>query len=432
MRLILKDMRKHILFIFCMAAMVASAQSKITFEDNTLNGAAAIYGGSVAVVANPVTTGINTSANCLDVVNNGYAPVKFSNFSFAAGTASAYPYVKVKFKIAYKGYNGGSDLDYPQIDVYSSATTPVLDATEKLGSIGSGWGSHTSDSLVWKSAEFTMSSSALASVPGGILVLKVAKSKCEYLLDDIELVPSPLYNSNVITLENFENAQVGDVSSFLLLKYWSTTSTVGTASVDNDPVSASSKVLKITPTDYNGVVNFNVTLPNSKTLDAYDRLYFDLYFNSSNGLYAQPYIYAGSTLIYQVSSGYPSQGTNAVWNTKDYELSGMPASNNFTLKIGYTSNNSVTYYLDNVKLHLKESGTGVNSVHAARPLVIYLSGNTYKMNMIMDRVQVLDVQGRELQNLKSVDQLDATKLPSGAYVVKASVGSDTYTAKIVK
>ena len=50
----------------------------------------------------------------------------------------------------------------------------------------------------------------------------------------------------------------------------------------------------------------------------------------------------------------------------------------------------------------------------------------------MDRVQVLDVQGRELQNLKSVDQLDATKLPSGAYVVKASVGSDTYTAKIVK
>lgn len=425
-------MKKNILLFFCLTALTALAQSKITFEDNTLNGAAAIYGGSVSVVANPVTTGINTSANCLDVVNDGFAPIKFSNFSIAAGTSTAYPYVKVKFKIAYKGYNGGSDLDYPQIDVYSSAATPVLDATEKLGSITSAWGTHTSDSLVWKSAEFTMSSSVLTAVPNGILVIKVAKSKCEYLLDDIELVPSPLYNSNVITLENFENAQVGDVSSFLLLKYWSTTSTVGTASVDNDPVSASSKVLKITPTDYNGVVNFNVTLPNNKTLDAYDRLYFDLYFNSSNGLYAQPYIYAGSTLIYQVSSGYPSQGTNAVWNTKDYELTGMPASNNFVLKIGYTSNNSITYYLDNLKLHMKESGTGINELKAARPLVIYQSGTVYKMNMVMDRVQLLDVQGREVLHLQSVDQLDASQLPMGVYIVRATAANDLYIGKIIK
>lgn len=426
-------MKKITLFLSCIVASAfLSAQSKITFEDNTLNGAAAIYGGSVSVVANPVTTGINTSANCLDVVNNGYAPIKFSNFSIAAGTSTAYPYVKVKFKIAYKGYNGGSDLDYPQIDVYSSAATPVLDATEKLGSITSAWGTHTSDSLVWKSAEFTMSSSVLAAVPNGILVLKVAKSKCEYLLDDIELVPSPLYNSNVITLDNFENVQIGDASTYPLYKYWSSTSTVGTATVAAEPVSGTGNSLKVTPTDYNGVVNFNVTLPNSKTLDAYDRLYFDLYFNSSNGLYAQPYIYAGSTLIYQVSSGYPSQGTNAVWNTKDYELTGMPASNNFVLKIGYTSNNSITYYLDNVKLHMKESGTGINELKAARPLVIYQSGTVYKMNMVMDRVQLLDVQGREVLHLQSVDQLDASQLPMGVYIVRATAANDLYIGKIIK
>ena len=421
---------------FLIAALAVSAQTKITFEDNTLNGAAAVYGGSVSVVANPVTTGVNTSGYCLDVVNDGYAPIKFSNFTIPAGTASVYPYVKVKFKIAYKGYNGGSDLDYPQVDVYSSAASPVLDATEKLGSTSSAWGTHASDSLVWKTAEFTMSASLLASVPNGILVLKVAKSKCEYLLDDIELVPSPVYNTNVLTVENFENASVGDAASFLLLKYWSTTSTVGSAAIALEPVAGVSKTLKVTPTDYNGVINFNVTLPTGKTLDNYDRLYFDLYFNSSNGLYAQPYIAAttagNDSVIYKVTTGYPSQGTNAVWNTKDYELTKMPTLNNFKIKIGYTSNNSITYYLDNVKLHLKEGTSGFESTKAASALIIYPSGSLYKMNMTMDKVEVFDATGHVVQRLNHASEISTSQLTGGLYIVKATLANDSYIGKIVK
>jgi len=430
-------MKKITLLIsFLVVTLVVSAQTKITFEDNTVNGAAALYGGSVSVISNPVKTGLNTSAYCLDVVNDGYAPIKFSNFTIPTGTSTVYPYVKIKFKIAYKGYNGGTDLDYPQVDVYSSPASPILDATEKLGSITSAWGTHASDSLVWKTAEFTISASLLASVPNGILVLKVAKSKCEYLLDDIELVPSPIYNSNVITVENFENAVVGDAATYQLYKYWSTTATVGSATVAVDPVAGVSKTLKVIPTDYNGVINFNVTLPTGKTLDNYDRLYFDLYFNNSNGLYAQPYIAAttagNDSVIYKVTSSYPSQGTNAIWNTKDYELVKMPALNSFRIKIGYTSNNSVTYYLDNVKLHLREGTSGFESVSDASPLVIYQSGFSYKMNMTMNKVEVIDVRGRVVLSQNDASEISASHLARGFYIVKATLVNTTYIGKIIK
>lgn len=411
----------------------ANAQSKITFEDQTTNGAACIYGGSVSVVANPVTTGINTSAYCLDVVNNGYAPVKFANCTIATGLKTTYPYVKIKFKIAYKGYNGGSDLDYPQVDVFSSPTSPALDATEKLGTISSVWSTHASDSLVWKSAEFTVATSLLNTIPGGMLVLKLAKSKCEFLIDDIEFVPSPIYNPNVLTLSDFESNSIGEAVPYNV--YWSTTSAAsGTCAVVADPLSVSTKAICISPSGYNGTVNLSVTLPGGKALDGYDRLFFDMYYSSSSGMYAQPYISATSTVIYQVTSGYPSQGTSGVWNTKDYELSGMPAVNSFILKIGYTSNNSIPYYLDNIKLHAKESSstTGVNDASVSVPLVAYSDGSFFRMNKVVDKLNLFDASGRLVRSAMGTELVSLNGLGSGMYILKAQVGNEQYLTKVMK
>ena len=93
-----------LLLSFFAFVLFCSAQTKITFENQDLNGAATVYGGSATVVANPSISGINTSKYCLDVVNDGYAPVKFSNFTIPTGSNTSYPYVILKFKIAYKAY----------------------------------------------------------------------------------------------------------------------------------------------------------------------------------------------------------------------------------------------------------------------------------------------------------------------------------------
>jgi len=423
-------MKKITFLLFYLGVTFLSfSQTKVTFEDQALNGASAINGGAVTVVANPAKTGINTSSYCLDVVNNSYASIKFTNFTIPTGSKTTYSYVTLKFKIAYKAYNGGSDLDYPIVNVFSSPLTPVLDATEKLGNCSNVWGTHAADSLVWKTAQFTMSTSLLATIPGGILALQLAKSKCEYLIDDIELIPSPIYNANVLTLYNFENNAIGDAIPYY--KYWNTSSAAsGTCVVTADPLSISTKVLCITPTDYNGTAAFSVILPVGKTLANYDRLYFDMYYNNSGGLNAQPYIYADATLIFQLTSGYPSQGTSGVWNTKDYDLIGMPASTSFLLKIGYTSDNSIAYYLDNIKLHENVS-TGF-SQQQINPLVVNCDGITLRLNMNVDKIELFDLTGRSIQQQTNVNELNVSKLGSSVYLVKAKVGSDTYLTKFIK
>lgn len=423
------------LILFLAFSFVANAQTKITFEDNTTNGAAIIYGGTVSVVENPVKTGINTSNYCLDIINDGYAPVKFSNFNIPTGTKTAYPYVMLKFKIAYKAFNGGTDLDYPQVDVFSSAASPTIGAEEKIGATTSAWGSHTSDSLVWKSVSFTFSASLLTTIPNGILVLKVAKPKCEYLIDDIELIPSPVFNPNIFTIEDFESKTIGDAGNYVL--YWSDTSAAaGTCVVATDPSTAtnpssvSTKSLKITPSGYNGTALFNVILPSGKSLNQYDLLYYDVFF--SNSLYAQDYVSVNGSVVAQTTSGYPSQGTINQWNTKTVALSGLSTSSSFVVKTGYTSNNSIAYYLDNIKLHLNESVTGLISSGNVKPLLVYVSDNSIKMNLTADFLLLTDLNGKRILNAKNVSIFDASSLENGIYILKAISKGELYTTKIVK
>ncbi|MFT3752817.1 MAG: T9SS type A sorting domain-containing protein [Paludibacter sp.] len=418
-----------LLLSFLGIILLASAQSKITFEDQALNGSAVIYNGTVSVVANPVTTGINSSAYCLDVVNNGYAPIKFADFNINTGDKTAYPFVTLKFKLAYKAYNGGSDLDYPQIDVFSSAASPTIGNEEKLGSISSTWGTHAADSLIWKQCAFTFSSSLLATIPNGILVLKLAKSKVEYLLDDIEVIPSPIYGTNIVTLYNFEGNAVSDPYTLANI-YGSAAS--GTAVVAADPVTSSAKSLIVSPTAYNNVASFNVTLPAGDLLTNYDRLYFDRY--STAAQYAQAYIAVNSTIIYKDASGYPSQGAGAAWVTKDYELSSsVPASNTFTLNIGYTSMNSGSFFLDNIKLNKKSTVvTELEQNNKANALIIYSDGNNFLLNQMVDKAEVYSLNGQKISSAKNTKNVNVASLSKGIYIIKSFVNNTTYTNKIVK
>jgi hypothetical protein len=421
-------MKKITIFVLlCGAFLFANSQTKMTFEDQSLNGSAAVYNGSVSVVANPVTTGLNASSYCLDVIDNDYAPVKFTNFNIPAGAKATYPYAKIKFKIAYKAFNGGNDLDYPSVDVFSSPTNPTLSNAEKLGSINSAWTTHAADSLVWKSAEFVFSSSSLTDIPAGILVLKVAKPKCEYLLDDIELIPSSTNNPDVVSLLDFESNAVNDTYPTANIYGGNPAST---AVVVADPVSGhSANALQMTATDYNQVIAFNITLPSGSLLNQYDRLYFDRYSTSTD--YAQAYIYANTVKIYQDASGYPSQGAANTWLTKDYELpSGVPAQNSFTLKIGYTSKNSGSYLIDNVKLHrLVFTGVEKNQINA---LLVNYYNNSIHFNKVVERVHVFDLSGHLIVDRENVDEVNARNLPNGLYIVKAIANGETFVTKVIK
>ena len=440
-------MRKFTLLLTSvLIGLTMSAQSliRINFEDNTTNSAAVVSAhgtGSVSVVSNPVTTGINSSSYCLEVNNTNYAPVEFPTFSIPTGTASAYPYWKLRFKVAYIGINGGSlsDMNYPAVSVYSSAASPTLGSEELLGSISNVWGTATAsgDSGVWKTAEFLLSSSALATIPNGILVLKLAKSKCLYLLDDIELIPSLTNGTGFTTLVDFEGATIGDATTYPAANIYGGTVS-GTSTVAANPSSTaasttlplgntSSECLQVSPTNYNLVGSMNISL--SGNINAYDFIYFDRYFASLS--YNQLYVSLGGNVLYKENSNkYPSIASG--WYTEAWGIpSTATGSGSVSLWIGYTNMNSGSYYLDNIKIHTKSVSTGINETKSTI-LAIYAQGDDFHINQVVDKAALYDMNGRQLIEQENTNTISALGLPHGIYVIKSLLNNQIYINKVVK
>ena len=133
-------MRKSLLFfaLFCLSLGVSAQQAvKITFEDaeiGSTGGATAMWdGGSVDVQANTYLTG-NPSAKVLHVNNTGYLPVFFSNIAVPAGAETLYSKIRVKYLII-----GGTDTNYPSLEIFSSPNSSTAGDTEKNRNIGLGW-----------------------------------------------------------------------------------------------------------------------------------------------------------------------------------------------------------------------------------------------------------------------------------------------------
>ena len=152
-------MRKSLLFfaLFCLSLGVSAQQAvKITFEDaeiGSTGGATAMWdGGSVDVQANTYLTG-NPSAKVLHVNNTGYLPVFFSNIAVPAGAETLYSKIRVKYLII-----GGTDTNYPSLEIFSSPNSSTAGDTEKIGTLGWAglWGA--AEIGVWKTIEFPFSS----------------------------------------------------------------------------------------------------------------------------------------------------------------------------------------------------------------------------------------------------------------------------------
>jgi hypothetical protein len=227
-------------------------------------------------------------------------------------------------------------------------------------------------------------------------------------------------------LYDFENNTVGD--AYTTINYYGG-DVASTAIVAADPASTSTKVLKMTSTNYNQAISFSVTLPTGKLLTDYDRLYFDRY--STALQYTQVKILANTITIYaDAGSNYPSQGTAATWITKDYEISATaPAENAFTLFLGYSINND-TYYIDNVKLHLKTI-TSVNTVNE-NPFIVYCADNSIKLSESASQVDVYNIEGCLLVSAKNTSVVNVSDLGHGIYIVKARINGQTFNSKVSK
>jgi len=419
-------MKKTLLILSVLGlSMTMAAQTKITFEDATIGttgGTTVGWGGTVDVMANPVTTG-NPSTKVLHANSTNYMPIYFGSIALPAGAETLYSTIRFKILVV-----GGGDVNYPTFNILSSPDAWAFGsnpAPYKIAAIGYAnlWG--TAEIGVWKTVEFALSSSLLIPIPEGHLVLNLSKGSsaslnCEYLIDDVELVSS-VAPAPVITLTDFESNTIGEVLN--MRRYYPADAT---ATVEANPTIAANKAVHILCTNWDSGLRQTVVLPTGKVLADYDKLSFDIYLSNGNAGDTWKNIEAwvdGTKIINTESAGVAT-----AWETKQYALNNLAGANSFVFDLGLNTN-AGDYYLDNIKLTEKTTGLTNNTIN---PLMIYCSGNTLLISEIVNQVDVYNVEGRLMVSAKNTSNVDVAILERGIYIIKAIKDGQNYISKVVK
>ncbi len=415
-------MRKSLLFfaLFCLSLGVSAQQAvKITFEDaeiGSTGGATAMWGGgSVDVQANTYLTG-NPSAKVLHVNNTGYLPVFFSNIAVPAGAETLYSKIRVKYLII-----GGTDTNYPSLEIFSSPNSSTAGDTEKIGTLDWAglWGA--AEIGVWKTIEFSFSSSVLTPVPAGNLILKLTKSNTEYLIDDVELVLAPTASS-VLVVNDFESNAIDEV---LAMKRWGATD--ATATVKASPTDAANKVVQILATNWNSCLKQTVVLPAGKVLANYESLSFDIFLNDiaeTDNLWKNMEIYVDDTKVIDVQS----QGVTNAWETRSYKLEALAGGNSFVLDLGVNTNKG-NYFIDNIKLHAITSGVDNQDINQ---LSVYSGTNAFILSQEVDSYELYNIQGVKVSEGMKVSTINTSDLGNGIYILKARINNELFKTKLLK
>ena len=417
-------MKKTVLFFALIglgALSYAQQAVKLTFENaeiGSTGGAVAMWsGGTVDVIANTYKAG-NPSDKVLHCNNTNYLPIYFENVALPAGAETMYSMIRVKYLMV-----AGDDMNYPSLEIFSSPNNYTAGATEKIGELGwqALWG--TAEVGVWKTIEFPLSTSLLKPVPEGKLILKLIKSKCEYLIDDVELVPVPA-SSDIFTVADFEGNALNDVLS---MRRWSTTD--ATATVTASPTDAQNKVAHVVCTNWNSAVRTSVVLPAGKELAHYDNLSFDIYLNNQDGAdngWKSIEVYVGDTKVIEKQS----EGVANAWETKSYPIENLAGGNTFTLDIGLSTNKG-DYFIDNIKLKLKPLNTGFDT-NVEKVLIVYSANESFVLNSVVDEFELFSATGSGITSGGNTDIIPASALANGIYILKAKIKGTTYTTKIIR
>jgi hypothetical protein len=423
-----KIMKKILLSMLALGMTISLSAQKMDFEKDSLGVPVGVKTGSkstIEIVKNEYPKG-NDSKKVMKVKLKEYEMLYFDSIPIVDGDRASYEFSKIRFKICVVG---GTDKDYPQLDIFSAAD--FLDfstAANRLVRLPFQQLWYGAEIGVWKTIEFSFSKSVLDPIPMGKLILQLVKGDCEYLIDDIEIVPYPEAVNGYLNIENFESNKIGDNFNFKAFY-----STDYTDSVAVDPEFSTNKALHITTKNYGAFLKMNVNLEAGKTIADYDQISYDVYlmtgFNNNNMNFP---VFINDTTVYTQTEPWSKNADDQLWTTIKHDLINLaPAkgANTFTLALGISSNNS-NYYIDNIKL--RQLGFTAIKETNAKNVNISSNNNQLKFSQTVDNVELFDVNGRKLLSSKNTSVMNITSLNKGIYIVKCKFDEQTTISKISK
>jgi hypothetical protein len=79
---------------------------------------------------------------------------------------------------------------------------------------------------------------------------------------------------------------------------------------------------------------------------------------------------------------------------------------------------------------LKDTTTGISEL--GNVLMYSRAENTFYFNRTIDRINVVDLDGRTVLTFSNVDEMNLSKLYNGIYVLKSQIADVNCTTKVIK
>lgn len=79
---------------------------------------------------------------------------------------------------------------------------------------------------------------------------------------------------------------------------------------------------------------------------------------------------------------------------------------------------------------MKDTTTGISEL--GNVLMYSRAENTFYFNRTIDRINVVDLDGRTVLTFSNVDEMNLSKLYNGIYVLKSQIADVNCTTKVIK
>lgn len=155
-----------------------------------------------------------------------------------------------------------------------------------------------------------------------------------------------------LMIEDFEAGDIGDAFN-VVAPYAVNQNTF--AKIAENPKDNQEQVVHVVIKNWDEYLSIEATLPNGKTLANYEKLDFDIYYNSISGtdngykdfLLQFNSVPGTSNYFFKESTG--GTGGHQTWMHKSIDLTGASSGNTVTINLGIRGNNT-NYFVDNFKL----------------------------------------------------------------------------------
>ena len=422
------------LFVACSMLLQAQTFMVNDFESSTIGdsipgGVKAAWSGAVVVEANPVVNTVNSSAQVLKVINNGWVPVTIPVTLPAGKTWADYDGVRVKLCPL---VGSASDLTYTDVEI------GLGDNAWSEFKVGDTRAWSSANINTWYSVDIAWDPSLVKrftdSVTTTNLIVKYnAVAGDNVLYDDVQLIEHQ-DPAREVTL-SFEDQILG--TSVGIGVWYGTGFTYGVvANPVTDGINTSSKALEVTWPSGGGAIAVNILPPNGDWHN-YDYLSFKVLATAYDVTNPWSNVFVGGGP--NVWDGGTSQWSDTLgiydlnkWYNVVIPIGSVAKSTQPYLNI--QANPGVVYLLDDISL--MRNVAGFNTPKTSTLNVARISSKLYQISIgSVSTYRLLNIEGREIKSgvfAAGSNLLQVGNLASGIYLLQTTSNSEKNIVKIIR